>query len=514
MKNLLILAVVVLLAVAGWFFRAEISSSLHAILGHHGEHGGAQDTVEYWTCPMHPSVRSDEPGACPMCGMDLTPVQRDDPADHAEHEAAVEYWTCPMHPSVRSDEPGSCPMCGMDLTPVQRDDPADHAEHEAAVEHWTCPMHPAVRSDEPGSCPICGMDLTPVHRETAAPTPGRTDFVVDTYRRQLINVQSTPVEERLMEKEIRTVGILELDETRITDVYPRVSGWIQEVYANFVHQPVEKGRPLFSVYSPELVASQEEYLLALRTVEELSGSPFEHVSRGAGSLLEAARRRLELFEVSAARIRDLEKSGEVDATLIIPSPVTGYVTERNAFPNRRVTPESKIYTIADYSHIWAWVRVYEHEIGQIREGQPAVVRTAAYPGEAFRGRVTFIAPDLDGGTRTLRARLEFANPNFRLKPEMYVDVELKISLGRFLAVPDSAVLRGGQRDQVFVDRGEGRMELRPVSVGEKAGGYYRVLSGLQAGERVVTQANFLIDSESKIRGIGADWDTPQPTHVH
>lgn len=402
---------------------------------------------------------------------------------------------------------------------------ASHTHDPAVVDssgdvaYWTCPMHPSVRADEPGSCPICGMDLTPVRPEAAEPSELDADaeemtFHVDPFRQQLINVQSAPVEERVMEKEIRTVAVLELDETGVSEVYPRVAGWVREVFVNFMHQHVHVGQPLFSVYSPELVASQEEYLLAQQTLEKLGGSPFEHVSTGTESILRAARRRLERFDLTADQIQTLSRTGEVQTAVVVHSPASGHVIEREVFPNRYVTPETRVYTIADHARMWAAVQIYEQDIGQVRLGQPAVMRLISYPGESFQGRVRFIEPHLDGETRTLKVRLEFPNPNFRLKPEMYGDVELKISLGRFLAVPDGAVLRTGRRDVVFVDRGEGRMEMRTVEIGEKAEGYYRVLSGLQAGERVVTQANFLIDSESKIRGIAADWDTPLPTHAH
>jgi membrane fusion protein, copper/silver efflux system len=406
-------------------------------------------------------------------------------------QSDVLYWTCPMHPSVRSHEPGACPLCGMDLTPVRRTPPP--GESGEAVE------------GEPSS------DDHDAH-ETAG--EGAL-FHVDPTRQQLINVQTTEVQEMVLEKEIRTVGRLQVDETRIQYVHSRVSGWIQEVFVNYNFQPVKKGEPLFSVYSPELVATQEEYLLALRTVDQLSSSPFEHVSSGSRSLLNAARKRLELFNLTAEQIDRLERTREIQQSVTIYSPATGNVVERRAYPNAYVTPEVNVYSIADHSRIWAQVEVYEQEIGQITIGQQAEMRTAAYPGDVFRGRVAFIDPQLREQTRTLNVRLEFPNPGLRLKPEMFVDVNLKVPLGRGVSVPASAVLRTGRRDIVFVDRGGGQMQLREIEVGDKAAGYYQVSSGLRPGERVVTSANFLIDAESKIQGIESEWETPRPQeHVH
>jgi membrane fusion protein, copper/silver efflux system len=412
--------------------------------------------------------------------------------------------------------------------------PRTGAGQQSDILHWTCPMHPSVRSPEPGACPLCGMDLTPVRR-TPSPREGpepmegelchdhddhetaahETEFHIDPTRRQLINVQTTEVQERVMEKEIRTVGRLQVDETRVEYVHSRVSGWIQEVFVNHNFQPVRKGAPLFTVYSPELVATQEEYLLALRTVDQLSSSPFEHISSGSRSLLNAARRRLELFNLTPEQIDRLEKTREIQRDVTIYSPASGNVVERRAYPNAYVTPDVNVYSIADHSRIWAQVEVYEHEIGQVSIGQQAEMRTAAYPGEIFRGRVVFIDPQLREQTRTLNVRLEFPNPGMRLKPEMYADVFLKIPLGRQLSVPESAVLRTGMRDIVFVDRGAGYMQLREITVGDRAAGHYAVLAGLSPGERVVTSGNFLVDAESKIQGIGASWDTPRPQeHVH
>jgi len=389
------------------------------------------------------------------------------------------------------------------------------------IEYWTCTMHPSVRMTEPGTCPICAMDLVPVMRSSAVSSDDFSDsgdliaadpstFLVDPRRQQLINVQTAVVEARPLEKVIRTVATLELDETRIEQVHPRIEGWIDQVFVDFTLQQVNQGDPLFSIYSPQLVSTQEEYLLASRTAENLAGSPFEHVSSGARSLFEATRRRLELLDITPEQIAQLEKTGQVQKTMMVYSPSTGYVLEKDAFPNMYVTPETKVYTIADHTWIWAFVEIYENEISHVREGQRVVMSTVAYPGEVFGGEITYIYPRLDEKTRTMRVRLEFPNPDLKLKPGMYSTIEVQVPLGVRLAVLESAVLRTGTRDLVFVDLGSGQMQLRQVEVGTKAGGYYEILKGLQAGEEVVSAANFLIDAESRVQGVEASWETPRP----
>lgn len=397
------------------------------------------------------------------------------------------------------------------LVPVKGED--------GEVDYWTCTMHPSVKMKEPGKCPICAMDLVPVKKAGGATTAGsnidvdasdRSVFTVDARRQQLLNVNTTPVQERHLEKTIRTVGTLELDETRIERIHTKIKGWISEVFVDFEFQHVKKGDPLFSIYSPELVATQEEYLLALRTAKELSGSPFQNVSSGARSLLESARRRLELFDITAEQIRELEKTGKARKNLIVYSPASGHVIKRNAFPNMHITPETEVYAIADHSRMWLQVQVYENEQGLVRQGQAALMTTAAYPGQVFGGRVTYIYPHVNQQTRTMNVRLEFPNPNLKLKPGMYANIQITIPSRKHLAVPDSAVLRTGQRDLVFVDLGKGRMQLRQVEIGEKFGNFYEILRGLKAGENVVTAANFLIDAESRVQGVEAAWETPKP----
>ncbi len=358
------------------------------------------------------------------------------------------------------------------------------------------------------------MDLVPVREqaaETAAaesevrPSPSAALFTVSPERQQLIGVQFTEVACRAMEKVIRTVGRVDLDETRIAHVNTKIEGWIERVFVNYTGQHVERGEPLFTIYSPELVATQREYLLALKAQDMLGKNPFPKVAAGAVSLLDATRERLRLWDITDEQIQELERTGRVKRALTIYSPVSGYVIERNAFPQMRVTPNTRLYTIADYSRVWVHADIYEDEIAFVKLGQKAEMTVPSYPGEVFEGVVTYIWPHLEEETRTLKIRMEFANPDLALKPQMYADVKLRVPLERKLAVPKSAVLRTGERDIVFVDRGHGRMEIRTVRLGHEVDEYYEVLDGLNLGERVVTAANFLISAESQVQGAIATW---------
>lgn len=413
----------------------------------------------------------------------------------------IEYWTCAMHPSVKMKESGNCPICGMELTPVmkqttmsdgQRDDPPDE--------------------DPPNNEDMAGMQghdheaHVPKPRTDGTGTEPKSEFAVSPQRQQMIGVKTEPVEMRKLDKTIRTVGMVKLDETLIEHVHTKFSGWIDKVFVDYTGEHVSKGQPLFSIYSPELVSTQEEYLLALRSKDILSDSEFPNISRGATSLLEATKRRLRLWDVSDAQIREIAETGKVKDSIVIYSPVSGHVMEKNAFENQFVEPSTELYMIADHSKVWVDVDIYENEIPLIHTGDEAVMTLASYPGEEFTGKVTFIMPHLNSKTRTVKVRLEFPNPNLKLLPEMYADINFEVQLGKSLSIPESAVLRTGKQDIVFVDKGEGKMQIRKVELGRKAGGYYEVLGGLREGEKVVTRANFLIDSESKVQAAVATWD--------
>ena len=318
-------------------------------------------------------------------------------------------------------------------------------------------------------------------------------------RQQLIGVKFGTVEVRPLEKVIRTVGRVDYDEKRIVTISPKIGGWIEDLYVDFTGRFVSKGEPLLTIYSPELVSTQEEYLLALRAKKDLVKSPFPEVAGSGTSLAESAKRRLKLWDISDDQIKALEESGQVKKTLILHSPFSGFVLEKAAYKGMNVMPGIALYKLADLSVVWLIADIYEYEIPFIRLGQQGTIQFSYIPGETFTGKAIYISPLLDPNTRTAKVRFELPNPHGKLKPEMFANVEMKIHLGQKLTVPEGAIIDTGLRQLAIVDKGSGYFEPREVKVGAKVENYYEVIKGLKAGERVITSANFLIDSESKLK---------------
>lgn len=381
---------------------------------------------------------------------------------------------------------------------------------ERKVLYWVDPMNPQRKYDKPGKASD-GMDLVPVYAEGTGPQaapPPEGAVKISPERQQLVGVRYGKVSEVPLTKTIRAVATLTYDETKIAKIHPKVEGWIDRVYVNFTGELVRKNQALLTIYSPELVATQEEYLLALRARDSLGSSSFQDVATGANSLLEAARTRLELWDISEKQIAELEKTKKPVKNLTLYSPGAGFVTTRNSYENQRVTPDTELYAIADLSTIWAIADFYEYEVGNIRLGQQVNLTLAAFPGRIFRGRVTYIYPQLETTTRTLRVRAELPNPNFSLKPDMYGNVELEINFGRRLAVPEEAVLDSGTEQVVFVALHNGYFEPRQVRIGDRVDDQVIVLSGLKAGETIVTSGNFLIDAESRLKSATSGMGMP------
>jgi len=323
---------------------------------------------------------------------------------------------------------------------------------------------------------------------------------VSPERQQISGVRFGRVEYRNLEKVLRTVGRMEFDEKKISMVNPKIGGWIEELYVDYTGKMVRKGQPLLSIYSPELVAAQEEVLLALKAKKILGTSPIADVAEGGDRLLQGARRRLLLWDITPKQLETLEQTGEIKKSMVLYSPVDGFVMEKMAYKGMALMPGAALYKIGDLSSIWVIGDIYESELPFIKIGDRAKITVAYYPGETFEGTATYIYPSLDPKTRTAKVRFDLPNPEFKLKPEMWANVELKIPLGRKLVVPEDAVMDSGTMQMVFVDRGQGHFESRHIQAGSKVQGYYEVLSGLKEGERVVTSANFLIDSESRLQG--------------
>ena len=344
-----------------------------------------------------------------------------------------------------------------------------------------------------------GLTMESIQKEGKVQEVAPGTVQITPERQQLIGVKYGNVEMRPLEKVIRTVGRVDYDEKRIVTVSPKIGGWIEDLYVDFTGRFVRKGEPLLTIYSPELVSTQEEYLIALRAKKELEKSPFPEVAGSGGSLAESAKRRLKLWDISDDQIKELEESGQVKKTLTLHSPFSGFVLEKAAYKGMNVMPGVALFKLADLSVVWLYADIYEYELPFIRLGQQASIQLSYIPGETFTGKAIYIYPSLNPETRTAKVRFEIPNSHERLKPEMYANVEIKVHLGQKLVVPEGAIIDTGLRQLAIVDKGSGYFEPREVKVGAKVDNYYEVIKGLKAGERVVTSANFLIDSESKLK---------------
>jgi len=384
-------------------------------------------------------------------------------------------------------------------TPTE--EPAGEHAHEAGVAYYTCPMHPSVQQPSPGKCPICGMELTPVTNEDL----DTGTVVVDEVRRQQIGVTTAEVRRRELSRHIRAVGQVKVDETLLTDVNLRMSGWVQELYVDETGQPVKKGQTLFTLYSPELYAAEREYLTALRRTREESADALIELAR-------ASEQRLRLLGMSPSQIRQLQRRGEAWEYVPVLSPATGYVIEKDIVEGGRVEAGTRVYRIANLKRIWIDADVFESDLPQIERNQPVRVELPYVPGRTFEGRVDYIYPTIAGQTRTGRIRVALKNPDLLLKPDMYANVEIEVDLGERLAVEDSAVIYTGPRRLVFVDLGDGRLRPQEVEIGVHADGFVEVKEGLQPGDMVVTSGNFLIAAESRIRSATKYWGGSHDSH--
>jgi len=397
---------------------------------------------------------------------------------------------------------------------------------EKKVLYWIDPMHPAYKSDKPGTAPDCGMDLVPVYEEGPAAAPqgkpvaGYSAISVPPERARAIGIALGKAELRDLTKTIRAVGRVAFDETLLHQVHAKFEGYVEDLYADYTGKPVRKGQPLLSIYSPELLATQQEYLLAFRARRQFRGSPNADLSRGGTDLYESARQRLLLWDISPTELDRLEKTGRPRKALTLHSPVSGLVMVKNVVDGARVMPADTLFEIAGLHRVWVLADVYESEAPFVAVGQNARMSLSYLPGRSWTGKVTFIAPVVDEATRTVKVRVEFANPDGVLKPEMFSEVWLERPLGRVVAVPESAVLTTGTRFLVFVAKDGGQFEPREVKPGAKIDSFYQVLEGLAAGEEVVTEANFLVDSESRLKAAltgmapAADKTPAAAPHAH
>jgi len=392
---------------------------------------------------------------------------------------------------------------------------APAADAERKVLYWKSPMDPTFISKNPGKDSM-GMDLVPVY-EGDEPQGSPGSVRIDPATIQNLGLTTAIVERRHLTREIRTVGRIAYDESKVRRIAPKIGGWIETQHVGFTGQRVRRGEPLLEIYSPELVATQEEYLVALRYRDRLRNSTLDEATAGAADLVRAVETRLAYWNISERQIRALRERGEISRTMVLHAPFRGVVVERMLPEGGFLKPGQTVYSIADISTVWAYADVYEYEAPWVKVGQPATMELAYRPGVTHRGTVTYVYPYLDPKTRTVRVRMEFPNtPELDLKPDMWANVVLESAVERDgLAVPIQAVIRTGKADVAFVALGGGRFEPRELELGAQAGDDFEVLSGVAEGERIVTSAQFLINSESNLQAavrkiMGAGESTMPP----
>ncbi|MBI4511375.1 MAG: efflux RND transporter periplasmic adaptor subunit [Deltaproteobacteria bacterium] len=426
-------------------------------------------------------------------------------ATPATQVAAKEQYQCPMHPTIVQDHPGDCPICGMKLVKVAQGagsaPSAGPAGGERKIAFYRSPMDPKVTSPTPRKDEM-GMAYVPVYEdEVSGASPsveGMAAVSIDPDRQQLIGLRTAEVVRGQVGGQVRTVGRVAVDETRVRHVNVKNAGFVERIFVDFVGKRVRKGDPLFTLYSPELLAAQEEYLLALRT-RGILGSASGASGVSGQALVDAARRRLALWDVSASEIQRLEESGQPTKTITFHSPVAGVVTKKDVVEGMKLEAGAMPYEIVDLSSVWVLADVYENELRVVKEGTPATLTLKAFPDRSFEGKVVFVDPFLDPQARTVKVRLTFPNKGGDLRPEMFGEVVLTTASHEGLIVQSDAIIDSGTAKVVFVAQGDGKFQPRPIEIGQTDGTVVEITSGLQAGEHVVTRANFLIDSESRLR---------------
>jgi len=444
---------------------------------------------------------------------------------HAEHAHAATSYICPMHPQITSDKPSECPICGMDLVPAPSKPAAAKAGQgtDEAKAQYICPMHPQITSDKPSECPICGMDLVPAQAKPArhgahdgeALPAGLEEVVLSPEQLVLANVKTEAIEPRMLSAGVTAPAKITFDETRLTQITAWIDGRIEKLYVNATGDRVSKGKPIGTLYSPEAVATMQEYLVALRSYKQMRNSEYPDLAEGSKSLLDASRQRLKLWGITDGQIKQLERTQSPTLALAINAPSSGVVLSKRVQPGQYVKTGDVLYEVADLSQVWAEADVFEAQMKDVKVGHRATLTSPSYPGKTFVGKVSFIYPFLNPETRSMKVRVELANRDGLLKPEMFVTASLQAPGTQALAVPASAVLDTGKRQIVYVETEAGTFRPREVSLGSKIGDHYPVLGGLSKGEHVATSGGFLIDANSQIQaGFGVDAEAPVAPHGH
>ena len=428
---------------------------------------------------------------------------------HDEQAAQAPKYHCPMHPTYTADKPGECPICGMKLVPIEEaKGPGSAPEGKRKIAFYRSPMNPSQTSPTPRKDEM-GMDYVPVYEDEisggAEAVSGLATVTIDVQRQQLIGMRTATATVGPVGTGWRTVGRVAVDETRVRRVNVKVDGFVEKLFVDYTGKAVRKGEPLLSIYSPVLLSAQSEYLLAVQTRDRLRNSG----SSAGEELVAAARRRLELWDIPRSEIAHLEHGGEPLRTLTLYSPISGVVTQKNVVQGSKIAAGDMPFEITDLSEVWVLADAYELDFRRVRVGLQATFTLEALPGRKFQGRVTFIQPVLDPATRTAKLRLSFANPAGELRPDMFGDVSFDAKPLEALRVPFDAVIDSGEQKVVFVALGEGRFQPRSIQTGAQSSDWVEVTSGLDAGEQVVTRANFLIDSESRLKAALAALAKPK-----
>jgi len=411
------------------------------------------------------------------------------------------HWVCPMHPQIIKSDEGSCPICGMDL--VKKKSKPLAAKNQTAdkvVDHYTCPMHPQIKRDAEGSCPICGMDLVPVYKQSGH-LNDEGDVRISAAVENNLGVKTAYVESAPLPQLIETVGYVQFNEDTLKHVHTRVEGWIEKLNVDSVGDSVKAGQTLFEIYAPQLVSAQQEYLIAKSSRNQ--------------QLINASRQRLNLLGVTKLQIAALDKSGKASERLSVIAERGGYVSQLNVRQGMFVKPATEIMVLGELVDVWVIAEVFERQSAWLRVGQKVTMRTDSYPARNWRGHVEYIYPVLNSQSRTLEVRIRFENSDRILKPNMYTNITVHVGDGQNrLSIPRSALIRGGRNDRVVKALGEGRYRSVMIAAGYESGDRIEVLSGLSEGDKVVTSAQFMIDSESNLNADMSRMEsTPSKTNT-
>ncbi len=429
----------------------------------------------------------------------------------SELKTEKQLYTCGMHPQIIEDHPGDCPICGMKLVPVKNSTTGKSQSGERKILYWRAPMDANEIYDHPGKSKM-GMDLVPVYEDGT----GNSGIVkIDPAVVQNMNVKIVPVEEKNLSSIVTTNGVLKSNEKKDYIVTTRTGGWIEKLYVNYTGEKVSKGEKLMDIYSPELVSAQQELLTALSYNNSVNQSSIKEVMESGNELVKNAVRKLQLLEVPERDIEKLKETKEIKTNVTLYARSSGTVISKDVLEGQKINAGMPLLQVSDLSNLWLVADVYEYELSKIDIGSPAKIKFNYLPGQTFDGKVSFIYPTLDPKSRTVKVRLDINNYSGKLKPEMYASVEISgKEFGLSPVVPENAVIRSGAKDIVILSLGDGKFKPQPVTLGGYSNGYYQVIKGLTAGSKIVSSAQFMIDSESNLKSaIGMMQDEPSSLNI-